>query len=213
MFQLLVLRHVLTIEILNWFRRYEEKVILVKGKILILIGLIPIYANSQYIRPAIEPNIGVSYFRSIGSYYDPIEYKGVSLRTGLRAHCLIGNRIAVSAGIGLTSDYLYNGYFVTSSVRVYVFRNYQTDFSVFGELGGEISDWGGYTIPFYVGTSQYFAKSIAFNFRVRIPTLLDVKLLRSAGHIETGIEAGLQFDLSRSKPKKITGSGNPFILM
>ncbi|MFT4603095.1 MAG: hypothetical protein ACI857_003282, partial [Arenicella sp.] len=55
---------------------------------------------------------------------------------------------------------------------------------------------------------------ISFNFRVRVPTFLDVKYFYDVNHFKTGVEFGLQFDLIKMKPPDpLTRNGNPFILL
>lgn len=179
----------------------------------ILFVFFPFSSSSQFVIPAVEPILGINYYKSTVSYEDSQDYAGISFYYGLRAHCLIGNRITLSTGAGI-KQYPYDlDYFITTSIKTYVFRNYQTGFSVFCELGGEISDWGGLTLPFYLGTNQYMGESVSFNFRFRIPTFLDVKYLETVGHVELGMEAGLQFDITKRRTKKVTRSGNPFILI
>jgi hypothetical protein len=178
----------------------------------LLFTLLPLSSYSQFFLPSLEPLVGLNYYRSTRPTEDSKIYAGVSYYFGMRGSCYIGNRIMLSTAAGMKAYPYSSDYFINASVKAFVYRDYQTGFSVFCELGGEISDWGGLTLPFYLGTNQYFAESVSFNFKVRIPTFFDVKFLETVGHIELGMEAGLQFDLNR-KPKKITGTGNPFILL
>ena len=174
--------------------------------------LFPLSVQSQILLPAIEPVLGINYYKSANTYDDSYYYSGVAFYYGLRGQCFIGNRVAVAIGGGAKS-YPYNGdFFMSASIKGYVYRDYQTGFSVFCELGGEASGWGGLSLPLIVGTNQYMGESISFNFRLRIPTILDVKRFDYSSQYEVGIEAGLQFDLTR-KNKKITRYGNPFILL
>lgn len=175
--------------------------------------LLPFASLGQFFLPTVEPMAGINYYNSIETHEYSEEYAGVSVYYGMRWGCFIGNRVLLSIGVGL-KQYPYDlDYFMNSSIKGYVYRDYLTGFSVFCEIGGEVSEWGGLTLPFYLGTNQYITESVSFNFRVRLPTFLDVKYMETAGHVEIGMEAGIQFDLTGLKRKKITRIGNPFILM
>jgi len=169
--------------------------------------------HAQYLRSAIEGLAGANYYKSTGLGYPEKDYQGVAFYYGGSAKLLIGNHLSlnVNAGVKLY-PYYSDDYFVGCSMQTFVYRDYQTGFSAFLQGGLELSDWGDITIPFYLGTTQYFAEQLCFNFRLRVPTFLDVVWLETAGHIESGIEVGLQYDFRFNRQKEITRSGNPFIL-
>jgi len=180
--------------------------------ILLFFSFIPYISITQHIVAFAEPIVGTNYYKSIEKPWETKNYKGVGYYYGIKAGAFVLNRVALTASIGDRSYPFDDDYFFNTLVRTYFFRNHQTEFSVFTEIGFEVSDWGGPAIPFYIGTSQYFGDNVSFNFRMRLPTFLDRQFMAYSRQIEAGFEAGLQFDFPVRMNKKITKSGNPFLL-
>ena len=178
---------------------------------LSIFTFLSINAVAQFFTPAAEFLIGSNYYKSTHHQNDQIEYEGVSLYYGLKGKLLIGNHFAVNAAGGIKYYPFDADYFISSTVQATIYRNYNTGFSVFCEAGAEVSDWGDLSLPLFAGVNQYVGDGFSFNFRLRIPTIIDVNYFNIAGHYEAGMEASLQFELSRNN-KPITRSGNPFIL-
>jgi hypothetical protein len=179
---------------------------------ILLFILIPYNSNCQFIVPTIEPILGVNYFKSLEKPYESPNYSGVGIYYGLKGGCAIGSRLSIGLGTGMKRYPFDIDFFINATIKAYFYRNYQTDFSVFCELGIENSYEGGPTVPLFLGTNQYMGENVSFNFRVRIPTFLEEHFFRYTHHIELGLEVGLQFDFPIKTKKKLTVFGNPFIL-
>jgi hypothetical protein len=170
--------------------------------------------NAQFFRASIEPFAGMNYYHSVRKVYEFEPYGGVEAQYGLKAYAHFGNNLSLTGGFGGIGSLSDGELFGNVTAKFSFLKNYQTGFSVFTEAGLEITDNDGPYIPFYLGTSQYFGNGISFNFRVRVPTFLDVKYFYDVNHFKTGVEFGLQFDLIKMKPPDpLTRNGNPFILL
>ncbi|MEO9531623.1 MAG: hypothetical protein ABJG68_12660 [Crocinitomicaceae bacterium] len=179
---------------------------------LIFLFLISINCSSQLVRFSSEPYIAMNYVRSVKKY-EPSAYSGLEILMGLKVFTSFGNRFAISAGIGHFDSPAKGEYLGSLTARYIYFKNYKTGFYCFVEAGLEKSDYDHVGIPFYLGTKQNFGKNVSFNFRLRIPTLTDIKYIDRSVHYKVGLEAGLEFQVpSFRKPKPLTVFGNPFIL-
>lgn len=181
--------------------------------LLILLFIIgPTLGKAQSFRPSIEPFIGGKVYHLAKNHELSSYPKGFTGIAGLRGSYHFGNYIALNAGFGFRTDLYWRNMFALSTLKVTFLRTPSTGFSAFVESGIEISEEDEF-IPVYLGTNQYFGKGVSLNFRLRIPSIVDVEPLSWSNRYELGIEFGLQFDLHRNKPPKpLTGFGNPFIL-
>jgi hypothetical protein len=169
---------------------------------------------SQFFRASFEPYLGLNYYHSVRSNYEFEPFHGVQTNLGLKVYTHFGNLFDLTAAFGFTNNPSDGEKFANVTAKYTFLRNYQTGFSCFAEAGLEISDYGEAGIPLYFGTSQKLAERVTFNFRVRIPTFLDVKYFYDVNQFKTGVEFGLQFAFPKfRKPEPLTVFGNPFILM
>lgn len=167
---------------------------------------------SQFFRASIEPYVGFNYYHSVSSNYEWEAYQGVESNLGIKIYTHLGNRFSVAGAVGLLDNPTDGDYFGNITAKCSFLRNQLTGFSCFAEAGIEISDYQT-SLPFYLGTSQNFGNGISFNFRVRIPTFIDVQYFYDVTHFTAGVEFGLQFAIPKfRKPKPLTVFGNPFIL-
>jgi len=180
--------------------------------IIILLASKP--SDAQWFRASLEPYVGLHYYKSIRKVYEFEPYQGLEGRYGIKAYAHFGNRLSLTAGLGAMNGFGSGELFGQATLRCFVLKNYDTGFSFFAETGLEFGDWGDNGIPFYLGTQQRLGSGLSFNFRVRLPTFLDVKYFYDINHFKAGIELGLEFDLIKMRPPDpLTRNGNPFILM
>ncbi len=181
---------------------------------LAVILLVSNPSDAQWFRASVEPHVGLHYYKSIRKVYEFDPYHGLEGRYGLKAYAHFGNHLSLSAGMGGMNGVGNGDLFAQATLRCFFFKNYQTGFSAFVESGLEFTDWGDDGIPFYLGTQQKLGNGIYLNFRMRLPTFMDVKYFYDLNHFKTGVELGLQFDLIKMRPPDpLTRNGNPFILM
>lgn len=184
-------------------------------KVLLIISSFFIYRNSigQFFKASLEPFIGLNYYHSVRSSLENPPYQGVESLLAVKLYGHIGNRILFSAGAGTVGDPSDGEMFLSVTGKFIVWKNYETGFSCFAETGIETLEFDDTFMPFYIGTNQNFGNGVSFNFRLRIPTFLDVVYFYDVNHFKVGVECGLQFVIPKfRKPKPLTVFGNPFIL-